>query len=101
MKSTPWYVGYANLAAPIDCRAADPYRAGSDGAQALNARRASACGIMAANAGGTAVVRPPWGAGAGTNDVTLTLAVGIPIYLDFDEVISGTATGVTIFWPRD
>jgi hypothetical protein len=99
LSSTPWYVGYADLNAPIDCRAADPYQAGSGGAQALNQRRASACGIMSATAG-TAVVRPPWGAGAGTNDVTLTLAAGIPVYLDFDEIISGTATLVVVFWPR-
>jgi hypothetical protein len=99
MNNTPWYIGYANLAAPIDCRASDPYRAGSSGAQALNTRRSSACGIMA-GAAGTAVVRPPWGAGTGTNDVTVTLAAGIPVYLDFNEVISGTATTVVIFWPR-
>jgi hypothetical protein len=48
------------------------------------------------------VVRPPWGAGAGTDDVTLQLVAGMPpVELDFDEVIAGgSATGITIFWPR-
>jgi hypothetical protein len=30
----------------------------------------------------------------------VTLAAGIPVYLDFDEIISGTATVVVVFWPR-
>ena len=101
MQSTPWYRYYADLVAGINCRAADPYPGGAAGAQATNARNASACAIRA-NVTGTAVVRPPWGAGAGTDDVTLQLVAGMPpVELDFDEVIAGgSATGVTIFWPR-
>lgn len=96
---TPYYKSYANLSSAIDCKADDPFSASMSDNTSVSQRNCEACAIMAGVAG-TAVVRPPWGAGAGTNDVTLTLAAGIPVELDFKAVASGTATAVTIFWPR-
>src|SRR5512138_223148 len=95
---TPYYRPYANLAAPIITRDDDPYRAGTGDSLGASARRACACAIVAFGAG-TAVIRPPWGAGGGANDVTLTLAAGVPQYFVIGTVVSGTATNVVLSWP--
>lgn len=107
MKPTPWFIGYANLNVAIDCRAADPFTYGPDPVSGTLSslgsadRRASACAIYAGGTG-TAVVRPPWGASDGSNDVTLALVAGMPpVKVNFDSVAAGgTATNVVIFWPR-
>lgn len=89
MTRTPHYLTYANLSTAIDCKAVDPK---GEGRPAV---------AIYAGATGTAVVRPLGGASAGTNDRTLSLVAGMPpLEVEFQNVASGTATNVTIFWAR-
>lgn len=90
MQTTPHFLSYANLSTAIVCATADPSGKGRH-----------AVGIYA-GVGGTAVVRPRGGAANGSNDRTLTLVAGMPpLDVEFSNVVSGTATAVTIFWARN
>jgi len=89
LESTPYYKTYANLSTAIACGSADPKG---------QSRPAS---HIYSSTTGTAVVRPMGGSVLGTNDVTLNLVAGMPpLPAEFGAVISGTATNVTLFWPR-
>lgn len=89
MYTTPHFKTYANLSTAIDCKADDP-----------KGENRPACAIYSATTG-TAVVRPLGGASNGSNDRTLNLVAGMPsLPVEFQNVASGTATNVTLFWKR-
>ena len=89
---TPHFLAYGTLASPVVCATADPSGKGRHGV-----------GIYVQGAG-TVVIRPRGGASAGTDDRTLTAVAGLNLTgnsgIEFDQLVSGTATNVVVFWGR-
>jgi len=85
---TPYFKPYASLASAIVCGTEDP-----------SGQKQCACGIYAAGSG-TAVLRPRGGASNGSNDRTCNLIAGVTLWVEFDRVVSGTATNLILFWAR-
>ena len=88
---TPYFRTYANLNTAVLTRTADP---------APN-RRSLNCRIYVGGAG-TVVVRPTWAAdlAAAGDDITITAVAGAVYDIEAYSIVSGTATNVTVYWPR-
>jgi hypothetical protein len=87
---TPHFKTYANLSSAVVAATDDP---------SLKGRHA--IGFYVGTAG-TAVVRPR--GGTGSTDQTFTCTAGANFTgesgVEFDQIVSGTATNVTVFWGR-
>jgi len=89
MEPTSYFRSYATLASAVIMSTADP----------KPNRRSTCCGIYCGGAG-TLVIRP-MGETTDANDQTITAIAGGPIMpVECDRIVSGTATLVTVFWPR-
>jgi hypothetical protein len=85
---TPYFKPYASLASPIVCGTDDP-----------SGQKRHASGIYAAGSG-TAVVRPRGMGSSDAQDRTLQLVAGVTLWVEFDRIMSGTATNLVLFWAR-
>jgi len=88
IKPIPFYKSYANLSSARVATTDDPSGKGRH-----------AIGFSAGGAG-TLVLRPRSGAADGSNDVSVTATAGMERFLEFDQITSGTATVVTVYWER-
>jgi hypothetical protein len=82
------FVSYADLSTLRNVKASDP-----------SGRQRYATWIYVGTAG-TAVIRPRGGASNGSNDVTISFTSGKDLPIEFDALVSGTATAVTVFYDR-
>lgn len=85
---TPHYLPYANASSPINCKTADPSGKGR-----------AAIGVTVCGSG-TLVVRPCGGPIDGSLDRTEQFIAGMTKWIEFDQIISGTATNFTAYWQR-
>jgi hypothetical protein len=87
---TPHFRTYATLASPVIAATDDPSEAGR-----------AAIGFYVGTAG-TVVVRKRGGSAG--SDMTFTCAAGASFVgnsgVEFDQIVSGTATNVVVFWGR-
>ena len=85
---TPNYKSYSSVNGGVNCRVDDPAKQGR-----------AAMWIYAAGAG-TVVLRPPGMGADSSRDDTVTLIAGKDLPLEFEQIVTGTATNVTVFWKR-
>jgi hypothetical protein len=94
MLPTPHFKTYANLAAPVVMETDDPLKLTNP----RNKGRPSC--LLYAGGAGTMVIRPCGMGSSNSRDTTVTFTAGKELPIECEQIVSGTATVVTVFWAR-